>query len=76
MPTTVFGQTVGLFAFFGLSVALLCFAVRCTATGITTRITTVSLSTPTTPAYTKSDVAPATKYSDQLQNPALKIAGV
>jgi hypothetical protein len=76
MPTTVFGQAVGLFAFFGLSVALLRFAVRCTASGIPTGITTIRLSTPATPAYTKSDVAPATRYKYQLQNPALKIAGV
>jgi hypothetical protein len=34
------------------------------------------LSTPATPAYTKFDITPSTRYKYQLQNPALKSAGV
>lgn len=76
MPAAVFGKTVGLFAFFGLTVALLHFSVGLETACNAACITTISLSTPAALTYTKSGVAPATKFSDQLQNPALKIAGV
>jgi hypothetical protein len=75
-PPAVFGQTVGLFAFIGLTVASLRFSAGFKTTFHAACIATISLSTKATPAYIKIGVAPATRYLDQFQHPALKVAGV
>ncbi len=75
ITTTIFGQTVGLFAFWGLAVGPLGFTARCQVAGHPTCITAIRLPTPATQAYTKAGLAPATKYTYQFQNPALKISG-
>jgi hypothetical protein len=76
MPPAVFGQTVGLFAFLGLTVASLRFSAGFKTTFYAACIATIRLSTIATPAYTKIGVAPTTRYLDQLYHPALKVAGV
>jgi hypothetical protein len=66
---------VGFLAFFGLAITLLGFAVRFAVAGLAAFTTAISLTSPAASAYAKTNVAPAAKYTDQFQNPALKIAG-
>jgi hypothetical protein len=76
LTTPAFGKTVGFFAFFGLAVPLLGFAVGFTTAGITTANTTIGLSPPAGLTDTETSATPATTNDNQVQNPALKIAGV
>jgi hypothetical protein len=66
MPTAVFGQTVGLFAFWGLTVASLRFSAGLETTGDAACIATISMPTKAAPAHTKNVFAPTTGYLDQL----------
>lgn len=66
MPATVFGQTVGLFSFSGLTVESLRFSAGPETTGGAACIATISMSTKAASAHTKNFVAPTTSYLDQL----------
>lgn len=76
MTTAIFSQTVGFFAFFGLSIAMLRLAAGFQAGGLAAGIGAVRLSVPAPSADAKFGTAPPAPHHNQLRDPALKITGI
>jgi hypothetical protein len=60
VPTTVFGLTVGFFAFFGLTISALSLAMVITPAKQPTLIGTVSLASKAVPTNAKDHITPST----------------
>jgi len=65
VPTTIFGLTVGFFAFFALPISSLGLAMIFSSAKQPTLIAAVSLAPEATPANTKRQIAPATAQLKQ-----------
>jgi len=75
MTATIFGESMGFPAFFGLPISPLCLPVGSEATGSAAWGTAISLAAPTALANAKPFVAQAAIYNYQFWHPGLKIVG-